>query len=208
MTLIELMVALALLALLATAMATAFRAAHYGYRAVLALNGSLEIVAAQRFLRSVLQTAYPYPSERTSPQAALGVEGDAHTVSFSAPAPMGIGGNGYRNFRIYAATRRDGLADLVVASTLDHPGDSQTQPGRVRETLIARIASLEWSYWDPAAGWIDRWSSRSAPALIRLRIAFPPRDRRSWPELLVAPVVTDAASCQFDTIAQSCRSRL
>lgn len=70
--------------------------------------------------------------------------------------------------------------------------------------LASRLAALEIAYLPrvtsaDAAGaqrppvWLPLWRDRAKPpGLVRIRLRLPPGDRRSWPELVVAPAVEAA----------------
>ncbi len=55
--------------------------------------------------------------------------------------------------------------------------------------LLEGVSRLEFSFWRPAGGWIDTWHDPGLPALIRMRIVFPPGDPRHWPDIVVAPLL-------------------
>lgn len=62
--------------------------------------------------------------------------------------------------------------------------------------LLDRLANAEFSYFggsdeDVKPRWRDRWHDPSKlPLLVRVQVAFPPGDRRRWPELVIAPAIT------------------
>jgi general secretion pathway protein J len=62
--------------------------------------------------------------------------------------------------------------------------------------LLDRLVNAEFSYFggsdeDVKPRWRDRWHDPSKlPLLVRVLVAFPPGDRRRWPELVIAPAIT------------------
>ena len=56
--------------------------------------------------------------------------------------------------------------------------------------LLPGVDRIELGYW-PEGGrdWQTAWTGRDLPALIRLRIVFPARDPRSWPDIVAAPLL-------------------
>ena len=64
-------------------------------------------------------------------------------------------------------------------------------PPPLTETELLRgVAALEIAYWsagNPPA-WRSEWREAALPALVRLRLRFPPDDRRRWPDIVVAPL--------------------
>ncbi len=214
MTLIEVLVSVALLAMLGIGMLSVFRTAQRSYHTVIRVDeASSQTVTAQRFLRAGLESSYPYRTGPFAHNGEHGLEGTADTLEFSSPAQLAAGADGYRRFKVLTAARADGLKDLRVESQLDRNTPAQPPTGdrstRATETLLSRVAEVEWGYLDASGTgrWTTQWNEQELPSLVRLRIAFPPRDPRSWPDLVIAPRVTDSASCEFDVIAQTCRGQ-
>lgn len=59
--------------------------------------------------------------------------------------------------------------------------------------LLDQVAGVEFSYFgqydrNRPAEWVREWVDPSSlPQLVRIRVIFPPGDARSWPDLIVAP---------------------
>ncbi len=218
MTLIEVLTALALFALLASALLLAVRLADHTYRSVVRLNrGSWRVVVAQRFLRRILESAYPF--EPVTDTSAHGIDGTGSILAVTGPMPMAAGLMGFYRYVFVLQKRADGLDNLVVQTALDRDGASSSLPlagsaGLPQDVVLARIESAHWSYLTPPTDsldtssqptWVNSWHRSMPPLLIRLRVTFPPKDARVWPEFLVHPRISDDAQCQFDAIAQICR---
>ena len=192
MTLIEVMVALALLSMLCVGMLSTFRLGMQAHARVLGADKSYwDIATTQRFLRHALESSYP-------PK----LEGRGDHVSFIAPMPGADGGSGQYRYEI-AVTTRGAHRDLIVRSQ----GTRAVTVGAREEVLISQIQSIEWAYLgNEAPVWRETWSDeRELPAMIRLRVVFPNGDSRRWPDMLVEPRINAAAACEFDVVAQSCR---
>lgn len=214
MTLIEVVVALALLGLLSIGIVSAFRFGELGYeQLVRGDRAARDIVVAQRFVRQAVESAYPFEPTATAGEPQFGLEGLRDRLLVTAPMPLSMHAAGYRRFDMFLLATANGRKDLVVRSNLDRNGATAIPRG---EVLVANIAALEWTFLepiDPAAPaprheprWLDRWTAtRRLPALVRLRVSFPPGDSRVWPELTVDPRVTDDANCEFDIVARTCR---
>jgi general secretion pathway protein J len=205
MTLIEVMVALVLLAMLSVGMLSALRVGQQAYDRVVRMGtANDDTLAAQRFLRTTLESTNPFLGTSGSGQPAFGLEGGVEHIAFSAPMPQAAGGAGlYRyDIRLVAGSG----SDLVVSASLDRNGEAS--PSRHEEVLVRRVRAMELAYFDArSARWMDSWAGqRKPPALVRLRLKFPANDSRQWPELIAAPRVTDDGNCQFDTVSQACRS--
>jgi general secretion pathway protein J len=207
MTLIEVLVALTLLSLLSAGLISSFRIGQRTYERVTRLDRSWDVVIAQRFLREVLENAYPF--EPDARRVGVGLSGTMDRLSLTAPMRASESA-GYRRYSFTFIPRAGGReGDLQATSAVDRNGEvveSPTPP----ETLLARVRKIEWSYLpagaSPSTGvWRTDWAERRPPALVRLRVFFPEGDARRWPDLIVAPRVTDDANCQFDVVAQACR---
>ena len=66
--------------------------------------------------------------------------------------------------------------------------------------LLERVERVEFAYWKDqpggGGGWQRGWNEPAAPALVRLRIIFPPGDARRWPDIVAAPRL-DRMSSRF-----------
>jgi general secretion pathway protein J len=55
--------------------------------------------------------------------------------------------------------------------------------------LLRGVQALELAFWRPGGGWVGAWRGQDLPALIRIRVLFPPGDPRRWPDIVVAPTL-------------------
>ncbi|MEJ1962976.1 MAG: prepilin-type N-terminal cleavage/methylation domain-containing protein [Gammaproteobacteria bacterium] len=209
MTLIEVLVALTVLSLLSAGMIGAFRLGQRTFDRVTRIDRAHDDVGlVQQFLRTTLESAYPFEPEAGKRAEATGLEGTSTRLLVTAPGNSAGTDSGNRRFIIDVMRERDGSESLTLTSALDRNGARDIDARHARtEVLIPRIESVEWSYLDAAEGnnWSAHWSERHPPALVRLRVQFPAGDLRRWPDFVVAPRVTDDANCVFDVIAQGCR---
>ena len=218
-TLIEMLVALTLISLISVAMVQAFRFSQRSLLQAKRMDNDVRSVAvAQRFLRRVLEEAYPF--EPAAGAAARGLQGDGEHLAFTAPAPAADGAIGLLRYTL--GLDKDGAQpNLMVQWQLDRNGDaggtedqprSENQPRS--EVILAGVKSLEIAYLEPVdprdpgatPEWRSSWTERQRmPALVRVHVEFDHPDRRRWPDLIVAPRVTDDANCVFDVVSQGCR---
>ncbi len=80
-------------------------------------------------------------------------------------------------------------------------GDPAAAPPFQETEIASRLAALEIAYLprassergtvaQPPPEWLPLWRDRAKPpGLVRIRLRLPPGDRRSWPELVVAPAM-------------------
>ncbi len=203
MTLIEALVALALLSLLSAGLISSFQLGQLTYRQVVRFDRSnADIAITHRFVRRVLESAYPFEPEQEARDRA-GLQGTAESLEVTAPASLADGGTGNRRYELRVEST-GGTKNLVVSSRLDRNGVSG--PTSVpSEVLLANVESVEWAYAERPSEWLNEWVSRRPPSLVRLQVKFPDGDPRQWPDLLVTPRITDDSNCQFDVVSQSCR---
>jgi general secretion pathway protein J len=211
-TLIEMMVALALVALMSVGMLQAYR---FSQRALLQTTrvdaAAHDIAATQRLFRRLIEQGYPFEASAATVKPAQGLEGDAVHVTLSAPAPAAEGSVGFYRYEF-----RESAGRLEVSWTVDRngPGDSQGGASPRREALLEGVQSISIAYLELVEhgngqiepNWRDEWvDKRALPSLVRIRVTFKPGDSRHWPELIVAPRISADANCVFDVVSQMCR---
>ncbi len=181
-TLIEVLVALALLGLVLAVLTEGMRLGLRARRAdALVEARAAEMEAASRALR--LLFAHAEPGDLASPEAAF--IGTEHAVSFVSRLPEG---------RTVARTADVALA-VNAARRLElrwRPHVRRwiaTPPPPEADTLLEGVERLDLAYWQSAEGrWVPDWRGLEPPRIVRLHIVFPAGDRRHWPDLIVAPV--------------------
>lgn len=202
LTLVELLVALVLLALIATMMSGSIR---FGVRAWESADARVEqdtrIQAVQALLRRQFNRAYPAPGAGARQRGQVEFEGRADGLSFVTALPAHLSPGG-RSVVALEGTRDDGEAALILRWRPHRPGfgeDDDEEDWAENRVLIPRIEGLEFAYFgsekagdDPR--WFDDWQQRrTLPALVRLRLRFAEDDRRTWPELVAALPITARA---------------
>lgn len=209
-TLLELMVALAVLGLLSVML---FGGLRFGFRSwereSAHANAVADIGVAQGFLRRSIADAYPMfqldgDGKRLNP--FVGMPGQ---LEFLAPAPASVGGAGRERYLIGTDTV-NGRIDLVVLSQPELAADPNK---RVRTILVPGIRTFVLRYFgrqgdDDGARWYDGWSDAThLPQLVRVEVAFASDDFRTWPEFVVAPRIALDANCVYDPLTQGCKGR-
>ena len=187
-TLLEVLAALAVLGLVMAGLAAGSR---FGLRAWESqsrlIDARAELDATDRTLRRLIEGMDP-----GGPNQEPLIEGGPDRLAFTAELPAAA----------TAVTRRadvallvDGAGRLVLRWT-PRLGAVRLGPSPPVEEaeLLRGVARLDLAYWPrpvpdaPAAGWRDTWAERSLPALVRIRLAFPPGDGRRWPDIVAAPM--------------------
>jgi general secretion pathway protein J len=162
------------------------------------------ISTAQAFIRHQLAVAYPQWQDTGSDRPHILFDGEPQQISFLAPAPAQFGPG--TNLRYTLQRAKNGDLEVVWQSQQVGAAPSPT-------TLLSNIASISIDYFGAPFGqrlpkWSDSWSNRARlPDLVRIRIAFPPGDRRVWPELIVHPDITVDVRCIYEPLTRTCRGR-
>ncbi len=185
-TLLELLVGLVVFGFILAGLTQGVR---YGLRAATAQtrlvdrNGELD--AVDRALRRLLVEADP-GSSRDGPT----LSGTAGRISFVSVLPGAV--SGFVGQQADVALGLDAARRLVLRWSphlhVGRPAGGGPRPSLpVQETEILRdVQRLEIAYWKD--GWQAGWDENAMPALVRLRIVFPPGDPRHWPDIVAAPV--------------------
>lgn len=70
-----------------------------------------------------------------------------------------------------------------------HQRGGTAAPGAA--TLLEGVQGVRFAYLRPAgsggSGWAAAWSEGYLPRLVRIQLAFPPGDRRHWPDIVAEP---------------------
>jgi general secretion pathway protein J len=204
-TLLELLVAMAVLSLLSLVMMGGLK---FGARVWERTQGTSDesdaVTTAEAFIRHQLAATYPQWHDTGPDRPHVLFDGEAHSVAFLAPQPEQFGPGTNLQF----ALQRSSTGDLDVTWQSQDAGTVPTHTA-----LLRNISSVEFSYYGPSFGgaiakWSDSWSNRARlPDLIRIRVVFPPKDRRVWPEFIVHPDITVDVRCIYEPLTRTCRGR-
>ena len=209
-TLLELIVALVLLALLSGVLFGALRLAGRstdGGEAKAVASASMRL--AQQFLRANLEAQHPLRMRKIVDWPLL-FSGTNEEMRYTARLPSRVAGGGVWFYRLVV---RSDLphSPLVVERTIPDvsadaiPGFDNAE----RSILAENIASLRIGYFgrDPdaassvAPSWHDQWNdTQRLPMMIRIDVT--PKDAPAWPTLYVAPHESPEAGCRAWDIAR------
>lgn len=202
LTLVELLVALVLLALIATMMSGGIR---FGVRAWEAADARLEedtrVQAVQALLRRQFNRAYPASGAGVRERGQVDFEGRADGLRFITALPAHLGPGG-RSVVALEGAQDAGEAALILRWRPHRPGfgeDDEEEDWAEDHVLIPGIEGLEFAYFGAEKPgdeprWFDDWRERrTLPTLVRLRLRFAEDDRRSWPELVADLPITARA---------------
>jgi len=212
-TLLELVVALTLLALMA---AVLFGALGFAGRSWEGGEAKAEASASMRlsegFLRAQLESMHPMRMRKIV-EFPLLFAGSRDELRYAAPLPSRISGGGIWYYRLAVAS--EGERSRLTLERVVPDVDAVAPPefdGADRSILAEDIGELKIGYYGrdvgAAAGvsptWRDSWDDHNRlPLLVRIEVL--PRKGAAWPLLLVAPRQAPESGCrQWDTGAERC----
>jgi general secretion pathway protein J len=199
-TLIELLVGLTLFTMISLLLFGGFR---FGLRAWQSGGERVDVATRVELVQNLLRTELdqarlPRPRRSTAPALpdapVSGFAGAPQSMTFVAPLP--VHGNSGGLYLLALSSRQVGNREhLWLAWKTYRPEDLTAPAFRPEEerALLEGISSVEFAYYGALerqhpAQWFDRWiGTRTLPQLIRIRITFPPHDRRRWADLVIAP---------------------
>lgn len=203
-TLVELLVSLAIVAVLA---GMVLAGAQLGFQTAAQARargvGNASIITSQTVLRDRIEALVPNTRfEFTRPIADI--RGDATLMSFFAPAPPAQRPASLMRYRLVRSSDGElvlyALPDTAAGVDPYAPGVAGWTP----QVLLTNVERLEIGYYGTLPGearrdWRSTWIERGAPPeLVRIRVAFFEGDRRQWPDLIIRPAPTVNASCAVD----------
>lgn len=209
-TLVELLVAITLLGML---MAALFGGLRLGARvwetADERLDASMRTQVVQDFIRQRL--AEMLPLETIPPELAAEARsepafiGTTAAMRFASPLPEHLGAGVYlMELALAEGGAVDGTGSLVLRwRPFEADGQALEEVAPEERVLLENVQALELAYFgtiDPAQppGWWQGWEGQAhLPRLISVRLLFPERDPRAWPELIVQPMLDRALGLGF-----------
>ena len=209
-TLIELTVALVLLALLSAvlygSLGLAGTSLERGEGKADATSG---MRLAHAFLRANLEEQHPLRMRKIV-EFPLLFSGASDELRYSAALPTRVAGGGVWFYRL-AVLRNDAKAPLVLERALPDLNALQMPEFRDadRSVLAEDIAALKIGYFGRDAGasdadaptWRDRWDDpQQLPLMIRIEIE--PKHGAAWPPLIVSPREAPEAGCRAWDVAR------
>ena len=207
-TLIEMLVALALLALAAVLMLEGFESGQrlWAGEAARTLRGE-SVEAAQSALRARIERLRPI-TRFDATAAFADIEGTDNRFIFIAPPTDAERPASVRRYRLALSER----GDLRLGSAPPQV-DAEAGAFYAEQTLLRGVEGLDISYYGPdpkggEPGWRSSWLHRaSPPELVRVRLTLQATDHRVWPDLIVRPAATIDTLCVIDPVTGSCRGR-
>jgi general secretion pathway protein J len=187
-TLLEILVALVVLGFLLLGLAEGVR---FGLRAwdseTKLVDRRADMDGMERVLRGLVNEADPGDFNEPTP-----FHGKPHTLALVSRLPMAASALVTRNADVGLGV--DAKHRLVLRWSLRPHAERLTKPEKPQETvLLEGVEDIAFSYLrgaDQGGGWVDTWELPTLPLLVRITIGFPKDDRRHWPAIEAAPLLS------------------
>jgi len=200
-TLIEVLVATSLLAIVASLIVASINSSNMALASLQRNLASDEMPLAQSFVRSAIAGVRPVPGVAGPDGGSgslVGSENGLALVTTAATASR-PGGLFEVTIALEPSPANAGSLDLVANVALHRAPNSGPLPPHVpgNSALIAAgVSSAHFSYFGVEKGaetatWLNSWTDASRlPLMVALDVAFPPGDARVWPRLVAPLAVT------------------
>jgi general secretion pathway protein J len=194
-TLVELLVAMTLLAFLSIMLFGGLRFGARSWEAVVKSSAERDqIVATQTFLRDRLsQLTLPGSGRRLLADAENRFNGEARQMEFIAPWLSALSLGGLYRFTLWHEDAGDGQLLLRWRPADADPEALEELSDLAGErVLLDGVTEVNLSYYgaadeDDPSEWHDQWENPAAsPRLVRVHLVFADA-RRVWPDFVVAP---------------------
>jgi general secretion pathway protein J len=205
-TIVEALVSLAILALLSLMLVAGTQHARLRLHRLQAADDGEIVETAQDLLHGRLARAFPYARPNAG-TPTVEFDGTPDRLQFFAPPADAAAPDALQSYVLSLTT--GGVLQLSGVSDLANDPNQSVR----RLALLRGAAALNIDYFGAAAPdnrprWRARWEQQAVlPALVRVRVSFPPGDPRTWPDLIVAPAATLDSLCQIDIHTGGCRGR-
>ena len=212
-TLIELIAAITLLAVLTTILMGTVRGAE---RSTSAANDAVErteqYARTQAFLREHISGVLPMRWRREVSQP-LKFNGKSSSLTYFAPVTSQIAEGGVMWWQL-AIAKSQQKSQLVLRRQAVDPEEKSVPDLSSAEAIVLadNIDALSISYFDPgddplnnpdAGTWVDSWDENARmPSIIAIRVTET-GDKR-WPDLFIPVKLSQALGCNFDYQRQRC----
>jgi general secretion pathway protein J len=207
-TLLELLVAITLLAFLSLGLVAGLRLGTNIWRKTEDKNVGLNGVrAAARIIGGNLARIYPKYIVVSPERAYVDFDGTADRVTFLSSAKPQTGSL----MRDTLESVKDGR-DLAMRIGMV-PELARDGAGATTQALLRHLSSVEFSYFGAAGdekepAWHSSWQGQVAiPKLIRIHVASSDPGSPPFPDMVVAPKIAADVGCVYDAVSKFCRGR-
>lgn len=204
-TLIEVMVGLALMAMLMTVILASVQIGTRSWnQAQLRTNDLGAMTAVQNLLRQIVASARPAFATANPADKAILFSGGPETMRLVAPRPASQGLGPWTLLDLHLV-QTGGTQTLFLSWSTGNGAPAHN------ERLLGDVAALRMDYFGaPLPGERARWQSRwtradKLPALVRLRITRMDESLSPWPQLIIATRANANATCVRNPSGNACQ---
>ena len=212
-TLIEMLVALALLGVLSILMTQSMRLGLFSWMRIDAVQSEADRqTLAVGFVRRTINTAAPLTAKTTQDGDVFFV-GTASQVSFLSPAPSFMGDPNLVRYRFDLDTLDQGEGSRLTVTVEPLLGSSPPDLKLQTTALFESATKLAFSYFGQTAdqsttAWQSSWDTPYAlPRLVRLQSADAKQDGQATIDHVFRLALEANSTCVIDAISHYCRGR-
>jgi general secretion pathway protein J len=186
-TLVEVIIAMSLFALMAVILYGAF---DLGHRAVEKGEAAWEKNHRVRMVNGILgdhlRSAYPYRMSARDPVVFF--QGEESRLTFVSAVSLGLGGRGMSKVSLYWQDEGSGYGSLILEEQIPVRVQEEDTAGGYRNSVVLEsgVAEVKIDYL-PAQPeedqWVDRWDGsekRSLPRAVRIHFKNPGEKEQQW----------------------------
>ncbi len=183
-TLLEVIVALAVFGFLLVGLSQTVRFGLTAWRQNARLaDGKTDLEAVDRSLRSIVENLSPgdenaRPSIDGLPNALTGI------------TRLRVPGMGLEPIPIEAGLAVSGTRLVLRWRPFHHSVPLASPPLPQDTELMSGVSRLGIEYWQPSGVWVSKWNEPDLPLLIRFRIVLAGTNAPRWPDIVVAPLLS------------------
>jgi len=217
-TLVEMLVSLAIMAMISTVMIIGISRMDLRHRLAGTRDAQIdEIADAQFTLRHRIAEILPTSNPQTGSTIDFG--GTEFAMEFDGAPPDNASPDAFQRYRL--RLERSGDLMLYRLNSLNETIDKRQSAvdGWVATRILSGVAAFSIRYFGPApdslgnggviSRWQNRWSNRKVlPSLVGLRLEFPSGDKRSWPDLVVRLRAANGDACDRDLLTDDCKGNI
>jgi general secretion pathway protein J len=205
-TLLELLIAVSLLALLMTLLVGGMRiGTRHLARQADQVDRSQRAVLIQHFLRAELADAQSLPDPGAGRSGGIVFAGRANGVTFVGPTPASVATGGLQVLSLDFAAEGAARGAIVANWRLYGGAEGTAAVGPRRSVLLDHIRGASFTYFGGVPGetpsWHSTWTGMTElPSLVRLSVEF--ADGDVMPELVVALRLSPAVAGQASATSE------
>ncbi len=211
-TLVEVLIGIAVLAMLATLIAGGIRMGGRAWTgAERRTANSDDMVLVQNLLRRTIVRARPAYASADPSDRIIVFAGEPNALGLMAPQPGTQYAGPWVYQRFFVNRYGDSRALFVNLRRVQAAGAYFQVATPDRIMVLDHVSDVRFAYFGSASAgeppaWWDSWMNRTRlPDLVRVRITRDSPALRAWPELIVATRVTANAGCIYDGYSAECR---